>query len=260
MENDNIQKEEKKVEEKKKEKDLDHILEILVVVMLGITALLTAWASWIGALHGGNQATNYTESNNFASEGNSEYNAGIQGMMQDMLLWNEISDLQIDIFFAQENNDPITLEQTTNKLYFKLNDNLSDDMAATIGWSLDHELGDPTEIILSWLEKEEALVSPFTIDGFIEKYFESANTLLAESSAKLEEGQKSNAYSDAFGLVTVIFGVVLFLLGIAGTIKSQKNRIVVISISTFSLVIATIYMFTLPLPAGFNIMSFFGQG
>ena len=50
-------------------------IEILVAIFLGITALLTAWATWIGSLHGGNQATNYTKSNNLASEGNSEYNA-----------------------------------------------------------------------------------------------------------------------------------------------------------------------------------------
>lgn len=48
------------VEKKKRSKD--EILEILVVVLLGLTALLTAWATWIGSLHGGNQATNYTKS------------------------------------------------------------------------------------------------------------------------------------------------------------------------------------------------------
>ena len=72
----------------KKNKDTAQILEIIVVIMLGITALFTAWASWVGSLHGGNQATNYTRSNNIAAEGNSEYNAGVQNMMQDMMLWN----------------------------------------------------------------------------------------------------------------------------------------------------------------------------
>ena len=44
----------------KKKRDPEKILEIIVAVFLGITALATAWASWIGSLHGGNQATNYT--------------------------------------------------------------------------------------------------------------------------------------------------------------------------------------------------------
>lgn len=42
----------------KKKPDMDKITELVIVIMLGITALLTAWASWIGSLHGGNQATN----------------------------------------------------------------------------------------------------------------------------------------------------------------------------------------------------------
>ncbi len=49
-------------------------LELLIAVLLGITAILTAWASWISSLHGGNQATNYTESNNLSAMGNAMYN------------------------------------------------------------------------------------------------------------------------------------------------------------------------------------------
>ena len=66
----------------KKKPDMDKLTELIIVIMLGVTALLTAWASWIGSLHGGNQATNYATSNNLASEGNSEYNAGVQQMNQ----------------------------------------------------------------------------------------------------------------------------------------------------------------------------------
>ncbi len=43
----------------RKKPDMDKLTELIIVIMLGVTALLTAWASWIGSLHGGNQATNY---------------------------------------------------------------------------------------------------------------------------------------------------------------------------------------------------------
>lgn len=112
--------EETDVSNLKKKKTPDEIIELIVVVMLGITALLTAWGSWIGSLHGGNQATSYTTSNNLASEGNSEYNAGIQQMNQDMLLWNDVSDMQMEISFAQENGDEVTVDKTCYQLFFKL--------------------------------------------------------------------------------------------------------------------------------------------
>jgi len=241
----------------KKNKDTAQILEIIVVIMLGITALFTAWASWVGSLHGGNQATNYTRSNNIAAEGNSEYNAGVQNMMQDMMLWNEVSDLQIDIIFAQDNGQTEAMEQAANKLFFKLNDNLTEEMASVIGWSWDYVSEDPSEIVLTWMQNEQAVVSPFTNQEFVDSYFVNAKTLLAESDAVLAQGVKDNTSGDAYGLVTVIYGVVLFLLGIAGTFKSDKNKYVIIGISIVSFLIATIYMFTIPMPTGFSIIGFF---
>ncbi|MCR4640504.1 MAG: hypothetical protein K5697_00560, partial [Lachnospiraceae bacterium] len=74
----------------------ENTVEVLVAVFLGITALLTAWASWIGSLHGGNQATNYTKSNNLASEGNSEYNAGMQMYLSDLMAWNTMMEYSFD--------------------------------------------------------------------------------------------------------------------------------------------------------------------
>lgn len=254
MENNEKINEEKRDEEKK---DKGAILEIIVVVMLGITALLTAWASWIGSLHGGNQATNYTTSNNLASEGNSEYNAGMQSMMQDMLLWNEISDLQIDIIFAQENNDEVALNQSAYKLYYKLNDNLSETMATAIGWDLSNTSDNQVDTVLAWMEKEEALNSPFTNEDYSTTYFVSANELLEESNKKLENGQKDNSNGDAFGLVTVIYSVILFLLGISSSFQNKKNKFAVVIISFVGFIIATIYMFTLPLPTGFSLLGFF---
>ncbi len=70
----------------KSKRSRDEILEIIVVVLLGITALLTAWATWIGSLHGGNQATNYTKSNNIAADGNARWNQAAQELSEDMAL------------------------------------------------------------------------------------------------------------------------------------------------------------------------------
>lgn len=238
---------------------VEHILEIVVVIMLGITALFTAWASWVGSLHGGNQAGNYTSSNNLASEGNSEYNAGVQSMNQDMLLWNEISDLQIDILFAQEKNDQEAVSQSANKLFFKLQDNLSAEMALALRWSSEYASEDPEAIVLEWMAKEEAMSSPFTDEVFVSSYFVRANELLAQSDAAMAQGSKDNTDGDAYGLVTVIYGVVLFLLGIAGSFKSNRNKYVIIAVSIIGFAIATVYMFTIPMPTGFSITGFFGM-
>ena len=254
--------EEKSVSRLKTKKTPDEVIELIVVIMLGVTALFTAWGSWIGSLHGGNQATSYTTSNNLASEGNSEYNAGIQQMNQDMLLWNDISDMQMEISFALDNGDDSTVEKVCYQLFYKLDENLSERMAEAIGWNYvmsEEEYNDPVGTVLAWMESDEAYSSPFFDEDYVAEYIETANDLLAESQEALENGKEANANGDAYGLVTVIYSVVLFLLGIVSSFSNTRNKQVIVIVSLVAFLFATIYMFTIPMPTGFDIASFFGK-
>lgn len=226
----------------KKKRDPEKILEIIVAVFLGITALATAWASWIGSLHGGNQATNYATSNNLSSEGNSMYNEAAQSLMQDMMLWNEISDVLIESSYAEEKNDTEAVEKYDWKLEKLLNDNCSAELAQAINWAME----------------QDEDTSPFEKEGFTDSYFTDAKEMIAEADKLLEQGKKDNANGDAFGLVTVIYSVVLFLLGIVGTFKRLPNRYVILGVAIVGFLFATIFMFTIPMPTGFNILSYFG--
>ena len=233
-------KEEVKKEEGKKKKGLsENAVEVLVAVFLGITALLTAWASWIGSLHGGNQATNYTKSNNLASEGNSEYNAGMQMYLSDMMAWNTMMEYSFDKALAEAKGEDAEAELITEKLGTFAEQNCS-------------------EILLDAFDQmTDDMESPFQVEGTVERYFEDANALLAESQELLEQGQKDNANGDAYNLVNVIYSVVLFMLGIVGVFKKIPNRKAVLFIGVIGLVLATVYMCTIPMPTGFDIGSFF---
>ena len=244
----------------KKKMDKEALLELIVVIMLGVTALFTAWATWIGSLHGGNQATNYTISNNLASEGNSEYNAGIQQMSRDNMLWNEVSDMQMTILFAKDAGDDLTVEKTCYQLFYKLDENLSEQMAEAVDWNhslTQADYDNPTATVLAWLEEENSMTSPFFDEAFVSGYFDTANELLIKSQETLSQGREDNANGDAFGLVTVIYSVVLFLLGICGSFKNSKNKYALLGISMVAFLCATIYMFTLPMPTGFELFGFF---
>jgi type II secretory pathway component HofQ len=221
-------------------------LELVIVIMLGITALLMAWASWIGALHGGNQATNYTISNNLAAEGNSEYNAGIQSLMQDTLVYNEVNSLDIDLVFAEEKGDEAEVERLQWKLAEMIEGNMTPELEEAYNWSIEQN------------NATGETVTPFMKEGFVDAYFERALELLEESQAKLEQGQTDNQSDDSYGLVTVVYSVVLFMLGIAGVFKNKKNKVAVVAISCAAFLLATIYMFTLPLPTGFDFLSYIG--
>lgn len=233
-------------------------LEIIVAVFLAVTALATAWATWIGSLHGGNQATNYTTSNNLSADGNSLWNEGSQSMIQDMEIWNKIYDCSIEITYAEENNDEVTKEKYEWKLEQLMNDNLSETFSIALDWALDSE--DDVTPFMYVFENETKLSDGTVIPAgttFVESYYLEASDVLAESSELLEKGKKDNANGDAFGLVTVIYSVVLFLLGIAGTLKKIPNRAIIVIVAIVGFLVGTIYMFTIPMPTGFSMASFF---
>lgn len=229
-------------EETKKTGISEEKLEIIVAILLGVTALLTAWATWIGSIHSGNQATNYSTSNNLSAEGNSSWNEASQLYMQDMMTWNTLSSLIIDLSYAEDKNDKDEIARLSDKIDQIIADNCTEEFAEAIAWAME----------------QEEYASPFEMEGFVDSYYEEALDLLIEADEVLEQGKIDNTHGDSFNLVTVIYSLALFLLGIVGILKKLPNRIILICFAGVIILIATIYMFTLPMPTGFNLGSFFG--
>ncbi len=216
-------------------------LEVIIAILLGVTAILMAWAGWISSLHGGNQATNYTQSNNLSAMGNSMYNEAAQYYMQDMLLWNTIYDYAFDAEIAEMKGETEEAEMIYEKIDTLMYDNCTEEFYDAIEWALE----------------QEEDVTPFDKEGYVDSYFTEANAVLDEADALLEQGKTDNANGDAYGLVSVIYSLVLFLLGIVGIFKKIPNRVVIVIFACILLVLATIFMVTIPMPTGFNIASYF---
>lgn len=212
-------------------------VEMFIAIFLGITALLTAWATWAGSLHGGNQATNYTKSNNLSADGNSQWNEASQQYMQDLMVWNSIVDYQTELEIAQMEGDSEKAEIIQSKIDVLIYDSCSDEFQAAIEWALAQE---------EW-------ASPFDMEGYMDSYYAEAQAVLDEAQAYLEQGQQDNANGDRYGLVTVIYSLVLFLLGIIGIFKNLPNRKIVLLVAVLFLLAGTIYMFTIPIPQGFSL-------
>lgn len=217
--------------------------EVIVAVLLGLTTLLVAWAGWIGSLHEGNQATNYAKSNNLAAEGNSEYNVVTQIYLSDLFSWNTIFNLKLDLDIAKEKSNEDEAKIIEIKLQKIMHDSCSPKLLEAI----------------SNMDFQEEVKSPFENGDFVNGYFEHAKKLLDESQKALEEGERDNLNGDSYQLVSVIYSLVLFILGIVGINKDLQYRKVLIIFSVCILIFALIYMFTIPMPTGFNISNFFNH-
>ena len=215
-------------------------LETIVAILLGVTTLLSAWAAWIAHLHGGIQSINFTESNNMSSRGSAEYNLGMQMYLADYMVWNTAKDYYYELEEAKAKGDQTKIDLIEQKIKSFEEQNASDLLAEGVKWM-----------------EENGEDNPFNMPGLTEKYFESASETLDQSRERLDEGKSDNAKGDSYMLVTVIYSLTLFLLGIVGTFKNMSNRKTVLAIAVAFLVFGVIYMLTIPLPTGFGNMDFF---
>ena len=215
-------------------------LETIVAVLLGVTTLLSAWAAWIAHLHGGLQSINFTESNNMSSQGSAEYNLGMQMYLADYMAWNTAKDYYYELKAAKSEGDRTKADLIEQKIKSFEEQNASELLAEGVKWM-----------------EENGKDNPFDMPGLTEKYFESASETLGQSRERLEEGKRDNTKGDSYMLVTVIYSLTLFLLGIVGTFKNMSNRKAVLAIAVAFLVFGVIYMLTIPLPTGFGNMDFF---
>ena len=132
-----------------------NLIEIIVVVLLGITAVATAWSSWQEGLHGSLQDQKYTIANNLNAEANSMYNEGTQNMNQDLMIWNQLSGLFIDYGFAEAKDDADEMEKIDYKIDQIMTDVVTPEFADAINWAIE----------------QEDYVSPFENQAFVDNYF-----------------------------------------------------------------------------------------
>lgn len=215
-------------------------LETVVAVLLGITTLLSAWASWIAHLHGGLQSIHFTESNNTASQGTAESNLGTQAYLADYMAWNTLKDYTYELESVKADGDQTKIDLINSRIESFKKQSVSETLAEGIKWM-----------------EENNEDNPFNMPGMVEKYAASAQETVDRSQELLEEGKRDNTKGDSYQLVTVIYSLTLFLLGIVGTFKNMPNRIAVLAIAVFCLILAFVYMCTIPLPTGFAKMNFF---
>ena len=216
-------------------------IETIVAVLLGVTTLLSAWASWISHLHGGLQSINFTQSNNESAHGTAASNVGMQAYLADYMTWNTLRDYNYELEVANADGDKEKAALIKEKIEKFKKQNIDGGILAEG---------------IKWMEENKE-DDPFKMPGMAEKYLEEGSKEFNKSQELLEEGKRDNTKGDSYMLVTVIYSLTLFLLGIINTFKNMSNRIVVLAIAITFLVFAVVYMCTIPLPTDFEKMNFF---
>jgi hypothetical protein len=207
-------------------------LELIIVILLGLVSVTTAYASFQAAIYDSAMASSYARAQTTSTEAESLYQEASQIARQNENVWNRLVDLQIEM----ESGDPDVAAMAAYKweqLYFT---SVSDELEAAMDWSNAQNAANPEEYI-SPLESEEYTS---TLYADYEAAAESAEESIAE-------GDEYNASSDRLTLNTVLMAISLFLLGIAAVLTRRGLVIALISIAGVIYGVALVLTLTIPM-------------
>ena len=202
--------------------------ELLIVILLGIVSVATAWVSFQAALYDGQTAKALSQSQSATAEVESLYLEGNQEYVQDAQTLARLTELQAQI----DAGDPIAAD-VFDALYFVA---VSEHFGAAIERA-DAINATDTEFYTSPLDDEE--YQGVLFGAYAEKSDEAV--------ALVAEADQLDGRGDWLTLTTVLMAISLFLLGVAAVVRSRKVQYSLIVIGSAIFVFAAAIMVTVPM-------------
>lgn len=214
-----------------KESFLRKHVELITAILLGLVAIVTAYASFQSSLYDGLMTQKYTVGSNEATLAESLYLEQNQQWLQDVQTYNRLDEL----LFDAESSDPELSAAAFAKydwLYFT---SVSDgfDRAIQNAEALNAE--DP-----------DVYYSPSDDEVYQEDLFAGYYEQKAIADAHIAEGDTASALSDRLTLNTVLMAVSLFLLGVSAVVRTFNVKIVLMSVAMVIFVTAAVLTAGIP--------------
>lgn len=174
--------------------------ELVVAFLLGIAAILIAWAAFQGGLLGGDSQKELSKAAVSSDQASQMWTQGYMRQTQDENLFREYAA-------AQNAGDEELAE-------FILNSLMEENLTTAIEWWSEQD----TEEIPSPFDGGEG--NPYTIEEFT-----TGEELDEQAEKEQAEGERLDDWGDKFDGVGVLLAVSLFLFGVAALLKSPRVKI-----------------------------------
>ncbi|MFM8562795.1 MAG: hypothetical protein ACKOCE_02740 [Acidimicrobiia bacterium] len=184
-------------------------LEIVVAILLGLAAIVTAWCSFQASQLDGIVQSSRAEGIREADAASQSYNSAIAADIRDQTLFLEFAKA------AQADDEETAL--------YILETLMSPELAAAVDW-------------WSAQPDDSGFDSPFVEENpeWSNALYEEAAALDESSQAFFDAAEKADSDAEDFDILTVILALSLFFLGVAGL---SRQRPVMIGLSTVGAVI-----------------------
>jgi hypothetical protein len=204
----------------------ENIIEIIEAVLLSLATIVTAWSAYQAALWDGEQSAHYTEASAARAEGNrlsAEANTQLTIDLSEFETWQS----------AETTGD----HRLSGMIRTQMRDSLR---TALDAWTA-----------ASGPQRTNASVpnSPLSMSQYQLPERIESESRIAEAEQFFEDGEEANRRSDRYVLVTVVFALVLFVVGIGSKFKHISVRAGLAGFGAFALVLGTAFMLLQPVAA-----------
>ncbi|HWL01591.1 MAG TPA: hypothetical protein VNQ52_04375 [Microbacteriaceae bacterium] len=201
-------------------------VELVVVILLGIASVATAYASFQSSLWDSVMSSSYTRGQQTKTEAESIYLEANQQYAQDAQTYSQLVILGVDAL----STDPALVESAETKISALTMTSVDDVLGAALEWS--NTTGE----------------YPLNSEDYLEARFGDYLALQDEAAAYVIAGDEANGFGDRLTLYTVLLAVALFLLGIAAVVSSMtiKRSLIVIGgvVTAVAIILTTLVPFT----------------
>jgi len=191
--------------------------ELLIVILLGVVSVVTAYASFQAALYGSKMDSFYAQSTRLTSEAESAYLEGNQQYVQDSSTIARLLELEVEM----QSSDPTLAQLATDKHELLSFVAVSNELASAIEWADEENAADP-----------EFYTPPQNDDDYLAALFGGWSELNDDAATATSAGDEANTFGDRLTLNTVLFAVSLFLLGVGAVLKNRRSQYALIGISS----------------------------
>lgn len=205
--------------------------ELVVVTLLGVVSVFTAYVSFESSLYDGQTAKALAQAQTATAEAESLYLEGNQQYVQDGATLARLTEIDVE-----RNSDDETIASLAAEkyeaLYFVA---VSETLSGAIERADALNESDP-EFYYSPLDDEEYQAALF--GGYADK--------TEEAAAFAAESDKADGYGDKLTLSTVLMAISLFLLGVAAVVNSRRTQFSLIGIGGGIFLASAIFAATIP--------------
>jgi type II secretory pathway pseudopilin PulG len=196
-------------------------LELLSVVVMSMTAILTAWSGFQSARWSAEQANNYGSAADAQTESVRTSNEARQA-----------TSIDLAVFIAWLEATTDGEEDTAQSIYDGMPERLR---VATDAWLAE----DP-------FENPDAPTSPFVMESYVVPAAEVSEELAQTAEQHTIAAREATELASDYVLTTVLFATVLFFASISSKLNGDANKWVMLSLSAIGLIVGVVVLLSLP--------------